>query len=149
MVRASIMTFAAPGGLVPLALTLCLAGSVAMADVVPIVSSSSAITTLSKTQVTDIFLGKVSRFPDGTQATPIDQTEGSPARDEFYATYAGKSPAQIKSHWAKIIFTGRGQPPKTVVSDIDVKILVAENPHAISYIERSAVDSSVHVLLQP
>ena len=143
------MTFAAPGGLVAFALTLCLAGSVAMADVVPIVSSTSAITTLSKTQVTDIFLGKVSRFPDGTQAIPIDQAEGSPARDEFYATYAGKSPAQIKSHWAKIIFTGRGQPPKTVVSDSDVKILVAANPQAISYIERSAVDSSVHVLLQP
>jgi ABC-type phosphate transport system substrate-binding protein len=149
MVRASIMTFAAPGGLVAFALTLCLAGSVAMADVVPIVSSTSAITTLSKTQVTDIFLGKVSRFPDGTQAIPIDQAEGSPARDEFYATYAGKSPAQIKSHWAKIIFTGRGQPPKTVVSDSDVKILVAANPPAISYIERSAVDTSVHVLLQP
>jgi ABC-type phosphate transport system substrate-binding protein len=142
------MIFAAPGGLVAFVLSLCLAGSVAIADVVPIVSSTSAITTLSKTQVTDIFLGKVSRFPDGTQAIPIDQAERSPARDEFYATYAGKSPAQIKSLWAKIIFTGRGQPPKTVASDIDVKILVAANPQAISYIERSAVDSSVHVLLQ-
>jgi ABC-type phosphate transport system substrate-binding protein len=140
------MTFAAPGGLVAFVLSLCLAGSVAIADVVPIVSSTSAITTLSKTQVTDIFLGKVSRFPDGTQAIPIDQAERSPARDEFYATYAGKSPAQIKSHWAKIIFTGRGQPPKTVAGDVDVKILVAANPQAISYIERSAVDSSVHVL---
>jgi hypothetical protein len=80
----------------------------------------STITTLSKAQVTDIFLCKVSRFPNGTPAIPIDQADGSPARDEFYATYAGKSPAQVKSHWAKIIFTGRGQPPKAVSNDIDI-----------------------------
>jgi ABC-type phosphate transport system substrate-binding protein len=121
----------------------------ATADVVAVVSSTSAVTTLSKAQVTDIFLGKVSRFPDGTPALPIDHAEGSQARDEFYVTYAGKSPAQIKSHWSKIIFTGRGQPPQAVSNDIEIRKLIAANPHAISYIERSAVDGSVKVLLQP
>jgi ABC-type phosphate transport system substrate-binding protein len=116
---------------------------------VAVVSSASAVTTLSKAQVTDIFLGKVSRFPDGTPVIPIDQVEGSLARDEFYAAYAAKSPAQIKSYWAKIIFTGRGQPPKTASNDVDIRKLIAANPQAISYIERSAVDSSVKVLRQP
>ncbi|MGA2190221.1 MAG: phosphate ABC transporter substrate-binding protein [Steroidobacteraceae bacterium] len=143
------MTFTSRVELIACALVLSLAVGVAMADVVPIVSATSAVTTLSKIQVADIFLGKVSRFPDGTQAIPIDQTEGSPARDEFYAGYAGKSPAQIKSHWAKIIFTGRGQPPKTMPTASGIKKLIAANPQAISYIERSAVDSSVRVLLQP
>jgi len=126
---------------------LSLAAGSARADVVAVVSSTSAVTTLSKDQVTDIFLGKVSRFPDGTQAIPIDQTAGSPARDEFYATYAGKSPAQVKSHWARIIFTGRGQPPKAVPTNVEVRQIVAANPQAIGYIERSAVDSTVKVLL--
>jgi ABC-type phosphate transport system substrate-binding protein len=132
-----------------LGLTLSLAIGPATADVVAVVSSTSTITTLSKAQVADIFLGKVTRFPDGTPAIVIDHAEGSPARDEFYATYAGKSPAQIKSHWAKIIFTGRGQPPKAVSDDGEIRKLTAANPHAISYLERSAVDSSVKVLLQP
>jgi ABC-type phosphate transport system substrate-binding protein len=96
--------------------------------------------------VADIFLGKVSRFANGAQAMPIDQQEGSPARDEFYLVYAGKSAAQIKSHWAKIIFTGRGQPPRTVSNSAEVKKWIAANPRAIGYIERSAVDSSVKVL---
>ena len=121
----------------------------AVADVVTVVSSTSAVTTLSKAQVTDIFLGKVSRFPNGTQAVPIDQEEGSPARDEFYLAYAGKSAAQMKSHWAKIIFTGRGQAPKTVSNSVDVRKLIAAHPQTIGYIERSAVDSSVKVLVQP
>jgi ABC-type phosphate transport system substrate-binding protein len=131
------------------ALSLSLAVSAATADVVAVVSSTSAVTTLSKTQLTDIFLGKVSRFPDGSPAIPIDQEEGSPVREEFYLTYAGRSPAQVKSYWAKIIFTGRGQPPKAVSNSVDVRRLLAANPQAISYVERSAVDASVKILVQP
>jgi ABC-type phosphate transport system substrate-binding protein len=130
-------------------LALSLAVGSARADVVAVVSSTSAVTTLSKAQVTDIFLGKVSRFPNGTQAIPIDQADGSPARDEFYATYAGKSPAQVKSHWAKIIFTGRGQPPKAASNSVEVRKLIAANPQTISYIERSEVDGSVKLLVEP
>src|SRR5688572_24835426 len=83
-------------------------------DVVPVVSAKSPITALSTAQVADIFLGKTSRFPDGSPAVPLDLAEDSPERDRFYAQYTGKSPAQVKSHWAKIIFTGRGQPPRQV-----------------------------------
>jgi ABC-type phosphate transport system substrate-binding protein len=132
-----------------LGLVLSLAAGPATADVVVVVSSTSTVTALSKTQVADIFLGKVSRFPNGTPAIAIDHAEGSPARDEFYATYAGKSPAQIKSHWAKIIFTGRGQPPKAISNDIEIRKQTAANPQAISYLDRSAVDSSLKVLPQP
>src|SRR5438477_11877747 len=80
-------------------------------EVVAVVSAKCPVTALNASQVAEIFLGKTSRFPDGTQAVPIDQTEESPAREKFYAQYAGKSPAQVKAHWSKIIFTGRGQPP--------------------------------------
>jgi ABC-type phosphate transport system substrate-binding protein len=132
-----------------LALALTLLVKTVTADVVAVVSSTSAITSLSNAQVTDIFLGKVNRFPNGTLAVPIDQIEGSPARDEFYATFAGKSPAQVKSLWAKIIFTGRGQPPKAVSSSGEVRKLLAANPQAIGYLERSAIDSSVKMVVQP
>ena len=128
---------------------LSLAVGQGRADVVAVVSSTSAVTTLSKDQVTDIFLGKVSRFPNGTQAIPIDQADGSPTRDEFYATYTGKSPAQVKSHWAKIIFTGRGEPPKAAATNAAARQLIPANPQAIGYLERNAVDSSVKILVQP
>ena len=131
-------------------LTLSLAmARVGKADVVVVVSAKCAISTLSKDQVTDIFLGKTTRFPDGAPAVPVDQIEGSPARDEFYAKLAGKSPAQLKAHWTKIIFTGRGQPPKSVANSIEVLKLIAANPQAISYVERSAVDNTVKVVVQP
>ena len=130
-------------------LALSLAVGPTRADVVAVVSSTSEVTSLSKAQVTDIFLGKVSRFPNGTQAIPIDQADGSPARDEFYAKYAGNSPAQVKAHWAKIIFTGRGQPPKAVSNSVEVRKVIAANPQAIGYIERNEVDRSVKVVSEP
>jgi ABC-type phosphate transport system substrate-binding protein len=123
-----------------------LAGT-AHGDVVAVVSEKSAVTTLSRTQVVDIFLGKAARFPNGTRAVPIDQVEGSSVRNEFYEKIAGRSPAQVKAHWSKIIFTGRGQPPKAVANSDEIKKLLAQNPDAIGYIEQSAVDASLRVVV--
>ena len=125
---------------------LAAAGPACAQEVVPVVSAKSAVTTLNAAQVADIFLGKTSRFPDGTQAVPIDLGEDSPARDRFYAQYTGKSPAQVKAHWSKIIFTGRGQPPRQANSALEAKKLIADNPNAIGYIDPSQVDNSVRVL---
>jgi ABC-type phosphate transport system substrate-binding protein len=132
-----------------ISLALGLSSGVMAADVVAVVSSKSSVTALSANQVADIFLGKANQFPDGRQAVPIDQAEGSPARDAFYAKVTGKSPAQMKAHWSKIIFTGRGQPPKEVANSIEAKKLVADDPKAIGYIEEGLVDGSVRVLLSP
>ena len=134
-------------GLVSIGFALILCPGEAVAEVVAVVSAQSPVTALSRNQVVDIFLGRMSRFPGGEQAVPIDQEEGTAARDEFYAGFAELSPAQIKAHWSKIIFTGRGLPPKTVSNSIEVKKAVVKNPNAIGYIERSLVDHSVKVLL--
>jgi hypothetical protein len=130
-------------GLIP-----CLAASPAMAaDVVVVVSAKNSVSTLSRSQVVDLFLGKSSRFPDGRAAVPVDQAEGSEARDAFYLAFADKTPAQVKAHWSKVIFTGRGQPPRAVAGGRLVKKLVAGNVDAVGYIDRSEVDESVKVVL--
>jgi hypothetical protein len=136
-------------GLVSLGLTLGLVITAASADVVAVVSSKSPITILSKNQVMDIFFGRRTSFPDGSSAVPIDQTEGSAARDAFYGKIAGMSPAQVKAFWSRVIFTGRGQPPKTVASSLEAKKVLAAAPNTISYIDESLVDSSVRVVLSP
>ena len=128
-------------------LALCMTAVMARAEVDVVVSAKNPITELSKAQVAAIFLGNTSRFPDGSQAVPIDQNEGAAVRDEFYRRFCDKSPAQIKAHWSKIIFTGRGQPPREVSNSVELKKLLANNPHAIGYIKPGQVDGSVKVLL--
>jgi ABC-type phosphate transport system substrate-binding protein len=132
-----------------IALALGLASTRVDADVVAVVGANSPISSLSRAEVMDIFLGRRTRFPDGSAALPIDQSEGSAARDEFYNTFAAMSAAQIKAFWAKIIFTGRGQPPKAVANGEEAKKLVAANLNAITYIDRTKLDSSVRVVLAP
>jgi hypothetical protein len=135
--------------LAALACAVSLSVSAVRADVVAEVSSKSQITALSKNQIMDIFLGKRTRFPDGSSAIPIDQAEGSATRDQFYTRLADMSPAQVKAFWARIIFTGRGQPPRTVATGLEAKRLLIADPNAISYIDQSLVDSSVRVVLAP
>jgi ABC-type phosphate transport system substrate-binding protein len=129
-----------------LALGLGASPSMASAFVVPVVSAKSTLTTLSENEVADIFLGKLNRLPDGEALTPIDQAEGAEVRDEFYLKFGGRSQAQVKAHWSKVIFTGRGKPPRRVNNSAEVKKLLSENPNAIGYIDSTAVDDSVKVL---
>lgn len=127
-----------------LALPLCLA-TTAQAQVV--VVAGKGVADMSKEQVADIYLGRASSLPGGGTAVLIDQAEASPLRDEFYSKVTGKSAAQAKSHWSKLAFTGKGTPPKEAGSSADVKKAVAGTPGGIGYIEKSAVDDTVKVVL--
>jgi len=127
-------------------LALSLSGVAVKADVVAVVSAKNPITALDKNQLADIFLGKASRFPNGVQAMPIDQPEGLMVRDEFYGKVVGKTASQLKAYWAKIIFTGRGQPPPRVPNSIELKKRISNDPAAIGYLDRSLVDESVRVV---
>jgi ABC-type phosphate transport system substrate-binding protein len=135
--------------IVAIALAVALLPAPVLADVVAVVSVESHVTTLTKNQLTDIFLGKASRFPDGTVAVPIDQAEGSSARDEFYRQVAGKSAAQLKAYWSKIIFTGRGQPPPVVANGVELKKRLGKDTAVIGYIDAGLVDDSVRIVLRP
>jgi ABC-type phosphate transport system substrate-binding protein len=125
---------------------LAIGPSLAGADVVAVVSAKSAVTSLTENQLADIFLGRVSRFPNGLLAVAIDLRDGSPERDQFYARITGKTPAQLRAYWSKIIFTGRGQPPRSVATDLDVKKFVTANAGAIGYIDAALLDDSVRAL---
>lgn len=114
-------------------------------DVAVIVSAKSPVTTLTREQVEQLFLGKVSSFPGGSVAIPLDQVEGSDVRNDFYDKAINKSPSQLKAYWSKLVFTGKAQPPKEIQAG-EIKKLISTNPNAISYIPKSEVDGSVKVV---
>jgi ABC-type phosphate transport system substrate-binding protein len=129
-----------------LAATLAVAAP-ARAELVVIVSARSPIAALRADQVADIYLGQIGSFPDGAEAIALDQSVGSPLRDTFYEKVTAKSPALVKAYWTKMIFTGRGQPPKELPNSVAIRKQVADNPNLIGYIDRSALDSSVKAVL--
>jgi ABC-type phosphate transport system substrate-binding protein len=132
------------------AIVLALAGTtgaLAAPDLVVIVSARSSAPVLSADQVAAIFLGQAAQLPDGALVTPVDQPVGSMMRDEFYVRVASKSPALLKAYWSKLLFTGRGQPPREVAGNAAVRKMVADTPGMIGYIDRSALDASVRPVL--
>ncbi|PWF48554.1 phosphate ABC transporter substrate-binding protein [Massilia glaciei] len=132
--------------LAALAFALAAAGARA-GDLVVIVSARSAVEAMHAQQVADIFLGQVGRFPDGAEAVALDHRVGSPLRDEFYSKVVAKSPALLKAYWTKMIFTGRGRPPREAGGSAAIRKMVAENPALIGYIDKSALDDSVKTVL--
>lgn len=113
---------------------------------VVVVSAESPLAEMSQSHLVDMYLGRATRFPDGRAGVPLDQEHGSPTRDRFYAEFMGRSPAEVKAHWSKLIFTGRGRPPQELSGDEAVRRRVAEDASAIGYIDSSAVDASVRIL---
>jgi len=125
---------------------LVVSATTARAEAVVVVAARSPIASLSAAEMADIFLGRLTRLPDGTRAVPLDLPEGSPLRDEFYERIARMSPVQVKAYWSKLIFTGRGRPPRSLDTDEAVLRVVRENPSAIGYIDRRIADASVRIL---
>ncbi|CAM3397058.1 phosphate ABC transporter substrate-binding protein [Halomonas lysinitropha] len=117
------------------ALLFCLMIGSAWAEVVVVVSVQNPVETLSRAELSDIYLGRLNRLPNGASVVPIDQREGTSTRGEFYKKYLGITPAQVKAHWSRLIFTGRGQPPRSVPGDDAVADVVAEAPNAIGYLD--------------
>ena len=129
-----------------LTLVLHLNAEATTAGVVAVVSADNPLNNLSRIELANIFLGKSGHFPNGTPAKPIDLQENAPARSAFYEAFAGKSAAQVKAHWSKMIFTGRGRPPRAMKDGEQVKQWVADNPGAIGYLDEHLVDDSIKVV---
>ena len=128
-------------------LALSFVAIAAQAQVAVVVNPKSAAASMTADQVAGIFLGKTSTLPSGATAAAADQPEGSAVREHFYSKVAGKQAAQVKAAWSRLVFSGKATPPKELGSTAEVKKFVAANPDAIGYIEKSAVDGSVKVVL--
>lgn len=128
------------------ALLLGLWSALAVAEIVVVVSRESPIDTLEPGQLRDIYLGRTNSLADGTPIVPIDQAESTAAYAAFCRDYLGQSKARIKAHWSKRIFTGRGQPPRSVADGEAMARVVADNPSAIGYLDRELIDDRLRVV---
>lgn len=119
----------------------------AWAEMVIIVNPKNPVANMSAEQVSALFLGKSNVMPSGGTAAPVDQLEAGPLYEEFYAKVAGKSSSQVKAAWSRLTFSGKGTPPRAMASSVEIRKFVASNVDAIGYIEKSAADASVKVVL--
>lgn len=111
-----------------------------------IVNPSNDVSAMSKDQLSDFFLKKVTQWGNGRKALPVDQVSSSPIREKFSKEIHEKSVTAINSYWRQKIFSGRDVPPPEKSSDADVLAYVAENADAIGYVSANAPIDKVKVM---
>lgn len=123
-------------------LLLAAAGTVTpvAADIAVIVNPANTAT-VTTDELTRLYTGRSSAL------AAVNLAESSPLRGQFDEKGVGRSSAQLKAHWSKLVFTGKGTPPLELASEAAVIEHVASNPNAIGYIAASSVTDTVKVVL--
>ena len=128
-----------------LSLFVVTTGSV-FADVSVIANKGIGTDSITAKEAKKIWLGKT-RSLDGTSVKLADLPKGNASRDHFYSSVVKKNEKKLKAYWAKIVFAGKGTPPKAFGSDAEVVSWVASTPGAVGYVNSTAADDSVKVLM--
>jgi len=115
----------------------------ARAELVVIANPHVPFNALTQGELRRIFLGQTSKLSNGEAVEPLDVSGGY--RNVFYQSILMKSPEQVETYWANMIFSGKAEPPRLIRPE-EIKQAVAGSVGAISYIDRSEVNASVKVI---
>ena len=103
-----------------------------------VVNAANPVSSISRDELSRLFLKKVTTWSSGRPVMLVDQTEASPVRREFTKTVHRKEVSSVKSYWQTMIFAGRAIPPSEKPSDAEVIAFVGSNPNAIGYVSADA-----------
>ncbi|UCC41012.1 MAG: hypothetical protein JSV96_06155 [Candidatus Aminicenantes bacterium] len=99
-----------------------------------IVNASNPISSMTKSQVSNLFLKKVIEWENGLKVLPVDLVERFTVRQRFTNEIHGRKIRAVKAYWNKQKFSGRNLPPPEKASYEEVLKYVEENVGAIGYI---------------
>jgi len=118
----------------------CLACFSVLAQVVVVVNPAmnEAIT---KDEIIRVYTGRSSVL------VPVNLKDSDVKRAAFDEKALGRSSAQLKAYWSKLVFTGKGNPPQEVATDADVIAFIGNNDYGIGYIDAANVTDKVKVIL--
>ena len=112
-------------------------GSIAMGQTVMIVNQDNPQTSITKAQITNIFLGNSTKWNNGQKALPIDQPKSTTPGKAFLAKIVGMSEADYKKIWVEKMLSGQAEPLPVKPSDEEIIKFVKENPGAVGYIDNA------------
>jgi hypothetical protein len=103
--------------------------------------------TVSRQELSDLFLKKTARWPAGGSVLPVDQSELAKVRLAFAKEVHQRSLGELRTYWEQRLFAGRGAPPLVKASDAEVLEFVRAHPGAVGYVTADAEVEGVGLLL--
>jgi ABC-type phosphate transport system substrate-binding protein len=116
-------------------------------DITIIANSNNELGSLTRKQVADIYMGRITSLPNGSIPLPLDYQGDSEVRTRFYQSMTGKNMAQINAYWARLSFTGQANPPRRLADKASILHVVEKNPGALGYVDSVAPDTNVTPVL--
>jgi ABC-type phosphate transport system substrate-binding protein len=115
-----------------------------------VASTSNPLKSVKRQDLAKLFLKKTTRWSDGRDAVPVDQSARSVVRTAFTKAVLSaegmSKTSAVESYWLQQVYSGRGNPPPVKASDGEVIAFVAANPGALGYVSAKADVSSVKIL---
>lgn len=108
------------------------------ADFKIVVNASNPTSSVTRKELSGLFLKKDDTWPDGQPVTAVDLKPDSPIRIEFTTAVHQKKISAIKSYWQRQIFQGKAVPPMERSTDAEVIAFVARNPGGVGYVSSTA-----------
>ena len=110
-----------------------------------VVNPSNPVSSLSRTQVSQLFLEKTT-WDNGAVVSPVDLLPSSPVREGFSKELLGVPVPVAIERIREVAKTAGGNPPPAVASDREVLAYVRLKPGAIGYVSLGADVSGVKVV---
>lgn len=133
--------------LIALCFIIFLAPSVVLgADLTVILNKDVPAQSLTKEEVRSIFLGKKTKWDDGTKII-FFLIKSSKSQKAFLEAYVGKSPEQFEDYWLQNVFTGKGVMPDTVENSDEMVKVVGRTKGSIGFVTIETSDSEIKKLV--
>lgn len=101
---------------------------------------------VSRSQLSDIFLKRSTSWPGGGKVVPADLAEDHKAFDAFCQAIHGKPGSLIRAFWKRVAASGRDSPPAVRNSDEEMLAFVRTTRGAVGYVSAGANTNGVKVL---
>jgi hypothetical protein len=81
-----------------------------------------------------VFGMRVRAWPDGTPIRVFVLEDAHPVHQKFVKSVLQMYPYQLRQNWDRLLYSGTGQPPISVVSEEELLRRVASTPGSIGYL---------------
>jgi len=108
--------------------------SAGSSDIAVVVNNANPVPSLSKAQLSSLYKGKTTEFPNGSTAAAVNLPADNASRQDFDVAVLNLSPDEAKRFWIDMkIRSGAAAPPK-LPSSFAVAHFVANTANAIGYL---------------
>lgn len=103
------------------------------------------VSSIDKKELTKIYLGKSSML-ESSKIEPLALPSDSKDHIYFTENILNKDPQKYERYWARLVFTGKGNPPKVISQENERLSYVKNNREAIFYTMTPPKDTGIKVI---